>query len=110
MITAVEALALPTAQLTEEEKTAADDLERLIDEHVRKGLQHRGVDLDISCTNGNVLSAVTHRLIEAGWIAEWTPITKQHALYRNRIEHVGFKLSLRPSVKAYQDAAKLSLH
>ena len=44
MIAAIEALRLPTAKLSTEERARADKLEAEIDLHVRKNMERRGVD------------------------------------------------------------------
>ena len=109
MISAVEALQLPTAQLTAEEALAADKLESLIDEHIRTGMCHSGVDLQVTMTNANVIACVNQRLRANGWGTGWQPVIEQHRLNVAVQKHVGFKVSLFPDDEAYKEAARRAL-
>ena len=109
MISPSEALQLPTAQLNDEEASAADGLMLLIDEHVRKGMTRAGVDLTTKMTNRNVVAEVNCRLRALGWITEWRPIVEQHRLNAAVQNHTGFQLSLIPSDEAYKEATRSKL-
>lgn len=109
MIPAAEALKLPTAQLTDEERAAADKLEADIEEHVRVGMQRRGVDLSIKEINGNVIAEVNQRLKAAGFTPQWQAQVERHKLNAALQAHVGYKLSLSPSDQAYTEAHQLLL-
>ncbi len=102
MIPASEALQLNTAKLTDEERAAADRLEAMIEEQVRKSMAYRGVDIEGKETNRNVLAAVNFRLIAAGYNAQWQIVMDQHPLNRAIQNVVGFKLALSPSTEAYR--------
>ncbi len=102
MIPASEALQLTSATLSDEERAAADRLEAHIEEEVKKRMTYRGVDIDGKETNRNVLAAVNHRLIAAGYNAQWQIVVDQHPLNRAVQHVVGFKLALSPSADAYR--------
>lgn len=109
MIPAIEALALPSAQLTDEEKAAADKLEGLIEEHVRTGMQRNGVNLQTTVTHPGIITEVNQRLRSAGWVGEWQPLVEQNQLNRAVQKHIGFKLSLYPNDESYRTAARATL-
>jgi hypothetical protein len=109
MIPAAEALALPSAQLTDEEKAAADKLEALIEEHVRMGMRRNGVNLQTPMTHPGIITEVNQRLRTAGWVGEWQPLLETNSLNRAMQKHVGFKLSLYPTDESYRTAARATL-
>jgi len=106
VISAAEALRLASAQLTDEEKQAADGLEILIEEYVRKGMKRNGVDLETKMTNRSVIAEVNHRLRAAGWSTQWEPIVERHKLNAAVQSVTGWRLSLFPTDAAYDDAAR----
>lgn len=104
MISATDALRLPSAQLTGEEAAAADSLEAKIESGIRAAMERRGIDLQTNETRGNVIAEINQRLKAAGWVVQW----------RARVEPprvgltptlVGYDLSLAPSDEAYRAAA-----
>jgi hypothetical protein len=109
VITAVEALQLPSAQLTDEEKAAADGLELLIEEHVRKGMGRNGVDLQVGMTNPKVIAEVNQRLKRAGWATQWSPIIERHKLNAALQNLTGFGLNLFPTDESYKEHERKQL-
>jgi hypothetical protein len=107
VIPAVEALHLPTAVLSDEERAAADVLEAEIEEHVRKNMSFRGIDLEGKESRANVISAVNHRLVAAGYNAQWHLTAEKHPLNAALTKVVGFKLALAPNADAYK---QVNLH
>lgn len=102
MIPAVEALALPTAVLTAEQKADADKLEEEIDKAVRGHMQRNGLDMQVKQTDAAVIAEVNQRLRAAGYGARWSPMIEQHRLNAAVQNHVGFNLNLFPSDDAYK--------
>src|SRR6185369_16494049 len=98
----IEALQLPTASLTDEQHRAADKLEKEIEDYVRKNMSFRGVDYEGKETSADVLAAVNHRLVAAGYNAQWKLIANEHPLNKAISQIVGFKLSLAPNADAYK--------
>lgn len=109
MIPASEALTLPTATLSNEERDAADKLEILIEEHVRKEMTRFGIDLQTSVTNKNVVAEVNYRLRMMGWVTNWQPIVEKHRFNAAMSVHSGFTLSLLPTDESYNVAARAVL-
>ena len=109
MIPASEALKLPSAQLTDEEKAAVERMESEIDEGVRTGMEHRGIDLNFTETNGNVIAEVNQRVKKAGFNAQWIKLVQKHKFNAALTETVGYSLSLSPTDEAYQTEARLLL-
>jgi hypothetical protein len=104
-VNAVEALKLPTAQLSPEEAGAADKFMELIDDLLRKGMARHGVDLHIGkLTNLNVIAEVDMRLRSLLWVPNWVPLTEAHQLDPNNQVVVGQRLILNPSQEAYAKA------
>jgi hypothetical protein len=101
---AAEALQLPTAALTVEERDAADKLEAEIEKHVSLRMEFRGVEMEGKETRANVISAVNHRLVAAGYNAQWQLVANKHPLNAALTQIVGFKLSLAPNADAYRTA------
>jgi hypothetical protein len=107
VIAAIEALRLPSAVLTDEERVAVDKLEKDIEEYVLANMSFRGVEMEGKETRANVLSAVNHRLVTAGYNAQWNLIANKHPLNAALTQIVGFKLSLSPNADAYK---QLNVH
>jgi hypothetical protein len=101
---AAEALLLPSARLTDDERAAVDKLEKAIDEHVHKSMAYRGVDFTGKETNLNVLAEVNQRLKDAGYTLEWKYLVERHQLNAALTKMVGFQLVLGPSDEAYRAA------
>lgn len=109
MMTAVEALSLPTAKLSAEDVEAADKLETLIELHVKSNMKRQGVVLEISEVRGDVIADVSQRLKDAGYQVQWTPLVEQHPLNKAQQKLVGFRLSLAPTDESYRAAARVAL-
>lgn len=109
MISAAEALKLPSAQLEDKVREKVDLLEKIVEKAIHEHMQYRGINLEIKEIDGNVISALNQRLLDAGFTPQWEPMTRPHALFKQRLEHVGFNLALAPSREAYLEARKLSL-
>jgi hypothetical protein len=108
VIRAEAALRLPTAQLSEEELRKADTVEREIETLVLKGMERRGVDLNIAETSSNIIAEVNQRLKQAGYNAQWQALIESHPLNKAMNKLVGFKLSLSPTDESYRAAEALS--
>jgi hypothetical protein len=109
MISATDALALPTAQLPPDEMEAANKLEAEIEVHLLAKMTRAGVNFDTAEMRATVIAEVNQRFRAAGYQTQWSPKTEQHKIYNNRIVHVGFSLSLFPTDEAYRAAARSSL-
>jgi hypothetical protein len=105
VIPAHEALTLPTAQLTEEQRDHADKLEEQIDKAVREHMRRNGLDMQVKQADPAVIAEVNQRLRAAGWGAVWNPIVDEHRLNKALRVIVGFSLNLFPS----DDAEKIHL-
>lgn len=101
MISAAEALRLPSAQLTSEESTASDALETAIEAHVRLKMERRGCEYTTEEKRPNVIAEVNQRLKRAGYQPQWQALVQQGKFSNNRV-HMGFSLSLAPTDEAYQ--------
>ena len=109
MIPAVEALQLPTAQLSPEELAAADKLELFIEEHVKTNMTHQGANIEIKEGRPDIIANVSQRLKAAGYQAQWAPLVEPHPLNKAQQVLVGFRLSLAPSDESYRAAARAVL-
>lgn len=104
MIAAIEALRLPTAELSDEERAGADALEAELEKYVRENMSFRGIEYEGKETRANVISAVNHRLVAAGYNAQWQLTANKHPLNAALTQIVGFKLALAPNADAYRAA------
>jgi hypothetical protein len=102
MILASEALALPKAQLTENEVLAAQKLETELDEFIRENMKHSGCAFVTKETSSNVISAVNRRLKDAGYNTQWGQLVEKHKLNAAQQQVVGWQLMLAPSDEAYK--------
>ena len=109
MISAVEALQRPTAQLSPEELAAADKLELFIEEYVDKNMAYQGVNIEIKEVLPSIVANVSQRLKAAGYQAQWTPLVESHPLNKAQQRLVGFQLSLAPTDDSYRAAARAVL-
>lgn len=109
MISAVEALTLPTAQLAPDEILAADKLEATIEAHVKKSMTRQGINLEVDEVRPDVVAEVGQRLKVAGYQIQWTPLVEPHPLNKAQQRFVGFRLSLAPSDESYRAAARATL-
>jgi hypothetical protein len=70
-------------------------------------IEFRGVEIEGKETRPNVISAVNHRLVAAGYNAQWQLVANKHPLNAALTQIVGYKLSLAPNGEAYQ---RISAH
>lgn len=105
MISAIDALLLPSAKLSADELAAVDALLGAIEAHVREKMERRGCDLQVKEARGNVIAEVNQRLKADGWNPKWQPLTQEGKFSRN-VVIVGYLLALAPSDEAYRDAAQ----
>lgn len=106
MISAVEALRLPSAQLTPDEVRAADVLELAIENHVRAHMTWHGCEENFTTPEkrSHVMAEVNYRLRKAGWVAQWQMLVEKGRFSSNQI-HAGWTLTmLLPSDEARRDA------
>ena len=107
MISATDALLLPTAQLSEEEQRAAALLEVEISAYVETHMEFRGCcDIKTEETRPSVIANVNQRLRRRGWHAEWKPVYRQDdPANKHKRAHAGYAIDLIPSNEAYCEAA-----
>ena len=100
MISAVDALDLPTAALNEDELASANMLEAEIEAHVRKSMSLRGIEFKTNVTEPNVIAAVNQRLKRAGWMPQWQMLIEQSKFVKEpRVS--GFGLNMAPGDDAF---------
>lgn len=104
MISAAEALRLPSAQLTPEESASADALEMSIESYVRLKMERRGCEYTTPETRPNIIAEVNQRLKTAGYQPQWQALVEQSVVKGAAPRHVGFKLALAPTDEAYRAA------
>jgi hypothetical protein len=110
VIPAVEALKLEGAQLTDEQKMAADKLEAAIDTHVRANMRINGVDYATEEKDPMVIAEVNQRLKRAGWLPQWEMRLERHRLNAAAPPTlIGFGLHLAPSDDAFAEALRATL-
>jgi len=109
VIAAVEALQLPTAQLSPDELAAAERMEAMIEEHVKKSITRQGASLELKEVRPDVLADVSQRLKAAGYQVQWAPMVEEHPLNKAQQKLVGFRLSLAPTDESYRAAARAVL-
>jgi hypothetical protein len=110
MIPASEALALPTAQLSDEEKAAADKLEAVIEAHIRKTMKFQGCLFQTKEeTNESVAVIVGHRFKAAGYLVQWNPIVEQNKFNASVRTLVGWQFAFMPTDEIYREAAHANL-
>lgn len=103
MISAVEALRLPIAQLTQDERESADSLAGAIEAHIRLKMSYAGCQYDAYETRANVVADVALRLRQEGWQVRCQPLFEQSRLGMGQ-GHYGFQFVLVPTDEAYQAA------
>jgi hypothetical protein len=109
MISAVEALALPTALLTDEELKAADNLVNAIEHQIHGHMRRNGVTLEGTESRPHVIAEVNQRLKEAGYEANWQLVFDQHPLNKALTRPAGYKLGISPTDESYRAAARAAL-
>ncbi len=109
MIPASEALDLPTAQLTDDQRVRVEKLEALIEAHVRNAMERRGCDFHTTETDNNVVAEINQRLKAAGWITQFMRLQEPNPLNRGAPRDIGFMIHLGPSDDAYKTNAKTLL-
>ena len=109
MIPAAQALRLPRAQLTPEEKHAADVLEQAIENHVTAHMTRAGCEEPFTTKEKRpaVVAEVTQRLKRSGWIPVWHRLVEQGQFSNNQVV-VGWRLAgLGPTDEAYRAAEEI---
>jgi len=109
VISATDALALPTAQLTAEETEAANKLEAEIEVHVLAKMERKGIDFESKETRPNVIAEINQRLKAAGFDPQIQFVVDQHPLNKAIQRCIGFRLSMWPSDESYRAAARAKL-
>lgn len=107
MIPAAEALLLPSAKLSAEEQTAADELERAIEAHVLEKMERGGCIYQTREQSAPVLAEMALRLRRAGWHAQVGPWIVQTPFSREPTR-VGSTFALVPSDDAYRAAEAIA--
>jgi len=107
MITAIEALRLPSAKLTDEQSEKATDVINKIDAQVRMKMTRGGLTMILNVTDQSVLAHVAILLKQAGWNPQWMPVHEQSSIRGAQPKHVGFQLTLAPQESAYEAAEQL---
>ena len=105
MIQASDALALPTARLSEEQMLVASQVLAEIFAHARTAMGFRGFDFRVtSTTDGNVIAYCNQRMRRAGWLTSWQPLVEKNP--NNPREHtiVGWGLNAQPTDESYRIA------
>jgi hypothetical protein len=106
VITAVEALLLPTARLNLDQLKAVEKLLSQLDEATRTDMGRGGIDMNTNLNDVNVVAEVDLRLKAAGWAPQWTQMIGPHRFNAALQQIVGHRLQLRPSPDAYKEASK----
>lgn len=104
MIPAVEALRLPIAQLTQDERDSADSLAGAIEGHIRLKMSYAGCQYDARETRANVVTQVALRLRQEGWQVRLQPLFEQSRLGMQGQQLAGFQFVLVPTDEAYQSS------
>lgn len=121
MITALEALFLPTAKISDSDREAAQAILAELDAHVRMHMSPTGcmlpdtpsvggaMPLDRGRINGNIWHEVTDALRRGGWIAELQEIKRVSAVMGGgQPIVVGHQVALRPSDEVRDEARHLA--
>lgn len=109
MITAAEALRLPSARLSPEETHAADVLLQAIENHVVAHMSRAGCEEPFTTKEkrSSVLTEVTQRLKVAGWIPRWQ-IDAEKGRFSDNVVIKGWKLmAIGPTDEAYRQADEI---
>lgn len=107
MISAIDALRLPGAQLSEEQEKAAHDLLDALDAHVRKHMERGGCSYQTTEVRPPVLAEVSYRLrlqhyqVQMGALNERSPLSQQPV-------RTGTLIALIPTDEAYLGAEALA--
>lgn len=107
MISADEALRLPTAKLSRQEQTEIADALEKIDAFVRLNMKRAGCDMMVFQKNTNVMSEVSRALCERGWAPRFEPIAEQSKIQGGQPKIIGFRLVLEPSNETYKAVGHL---
>lgn len=110
MISAAEALALSSAQLSAEELARVAELEAEIEAHIQKNMERRGTEFKGGKeTNPNVLAELNQRIKSAGYAPDFKYVIEKHPLNAALTRLVGFEIGLYPTDDSYRAAAKATL-
>jgi hypothetical protein len=102
VIPAVEALRLQTAQLSDEEKAAADRIESEIEEAVRKGMTRSGLNFQSKENRPVVIAEINQRMKAAGYEPGAQLVVDVHPLNKAQQIVVGFRMGLAPTDESYR--------
>lgn len=97
MITASEALRLPSAQLTEDDKGIVAKLLREIETGIQTSMKRNGFEFQTNNTNPAAMFEVVVILQEHGFTVQCQPLLNQPAIHGGRPTHVGYALQCAPS-------------
>ena len=97
MITPKEAMALPAAQLTGEQKIALRELLRAIDRWIPEHIDPRGVTYRTTIMDPLVLLPAIRELRRAGWVVGLQSDTRPSALNPREPQLVGHIFALEPT-------------
>lgn len=104
-MTAREALALPSAQITPDDQHAAAVLLLDVHCHIRASMEFRGCfGFQTKELRTTVIALVNQLLRRDGWEPQWVALREPDPADKRKQVHVGWGLSLVPSDAAYQIA------
>ena len=107
MITAQEALRLPTAKLSPSNQESVEKLLSDIENHIRANMSRHGfyadngIEVDPTRVNGAIVLEVERRCRSAGWLAQFQQLNAKSAL-SGKMVVAKFQIELRPTDASYE--------
>ena len=102
MILASDALRLPCAQLTENDREIVDKLLREIEEGIRTRMRRNGFDFQTNNTNPAAMFEVVCVLQDHGFAVNCQLLAQPPRLQGGQPTHVGYALSVVPTKEAIE--------
>jgi hypothetical protein len=102
VITALEALRLPGAQLTDQQRQILRQVLADIDAWVRSHMQRCGVEMNLRITDANIVAEVSRLLRRASWNPQWLKLSEAAKVQGAEPLHIGYRLLLAPEWTAPQ--------
>jgi hypothetical protein len=104
MIHAKDALRLPDAQLTDDDRAIVDKLLRELDDGIRRHMKQNGFEFTTNNTNAAAMFVVMTILQDHGFVVQCTPIVNQSRIAGGQGTHVGYQLHCVPSAESIKEA------
>lgn len=106
IISAAEALRLPSAQLTDDDVRVVNKILTEIDAGIRRSMHRNGFEFQTNCTNAAAMFEVATVLQDRGYVVNCQPIVRPPRIQGGPPTHEGYTITCAPSREAIAESRR----